>query len=114
MSPQRGFVPGTADQRRRERWALGLAAGAVVFALSYSVQRLVSLVIGEPAFAEVLRAAHTAFYWRVVIAALQGGLTVPVVAAVVPEIAVRPLLRFGPLWVISPVMVFALALVAFP
>jgi hypothetical protein len=114
VTPPRGVLTGTAAQRRRERWTLGVAAGAVVFALSYASQRLVSLLIGEPTFAEVLRTAHTPLFWRTAIAATQAALAVPLVAAVTPEVMVRALLRLGPLWVIGPVMVFALALVVFP
>ncbi len=115
MTTPRPIVWGTADQRRRERWSLGLAIGAVVFVASYAGQRLFTLlVVGEPSFAEVVRSTHTPYFWRVAIAALQAALAVPLGALVVPEIAVRPLLRFGPLWVIAPIMLLALLMVAFP
>jgi hypothetical protein len=114
VSPPRPVTWGTSDQRRREKWALGFTVGAVVFVASYGGQRLFGLLAGEPTVGDVIRTAHTPFFWRVALAALHAALAVPLAALLVPEAWARPLLRFGPLWVIGPVMVLALAMVAFP
>lgn len=107
-------VSGTADQRRRERWALGLAVAGVVFATSYTGQRLVSAGLGEPSVNDVVRSLHTPLYWRLALSALHGAIALPLGALVLPEPWVRPVLRFGPLWVVGPVMLDALLLVAVP
>lgn len=105
---------GTVDQRRRERWALGIASAAVVFALSYAGQRLVSVALGEPSLDDVVRSTHTPYAWRIALCLLHAGIAAPLAASVPPEPWVRPLLRFGPLWVLAPVLFAALLMVVFP
>lgn len=104
----------TGDLRRRERWALGIAVGAVVFVASYTGQRLFSAALGEPTPTEVIATTHTPYYWRVGLATLQALVAVPLGALLPPEPVVRPLLRIGPLWVVASVMIHALLVVVFP
>ena len=56
------------------RWAVGCACAGWACALSYTLQRLASWLVGEVPASSVIAAAHIPYYWRVDLALFHGAL----------------------------------------
>lgn len=95
-------------------WALALSVAAVVCCASYSLQRLFSLVSGEPEPGTVIAIGHTPYYWRVGISLLHAVIALSIAKLAIGNDRAEDILRFAPLWVPCLVLPFALAMVGLP
>jgi hypothetical protein len=95
-------------------WGLAVTAAATTFCASYALQRLLSLLLGEPDATSAAVVGHTPYYWRVSLALLHALIALALVKLGVNNDRAETALRFAPMWVPCVVLPLALLLVGLP
>jgi hypothetical protein len=95
-------------------WGLAATIAPTAFCASYALQRLLSLLLGEPDPMSVAVVGHTPYYWRVALALLHALIAMAIVKIGVNNDRAESVLRFAPMWVPCVVLPLALVLVGLP